>query len=362
MRRDVTRRLFRGRDLAVVAEQARRAFGDDVVLLNTVSSRDGDGPVIEVVAAPGDEVERFRRTVEGRRPDGAAPERPASGAPRVIALVGPTGAGKTTTLAKLAIHREAFGPRRTALVTLDTYRAGAVAQLETYAHVARLPFDVVYDVADATRARERLREAEVILVDTPGRGPKGVAGDDPESWRAALDALAPDEVHLVLPATIRPDIAEAVRERFDALPSTHAITHCVLTKLDEVPGEEGVSELAARLALPVRWVTDGQEIPVDLVPGPARLVEALGAFAGVPSRAGARVREAEASLTAARITGAQRAVSGAVPTVSGDVTHAPGGARNVTDVATSRALDRPALAESTPRRSGAVAAVPRLFR
>jgi hypothetical protein len=112
----------------------------------------------------------------------------------------------------------------------------------------------------------------------------------------------------------------------------------------------------------VRWVTDGQEIPVDLAHGPTRLVEALGAFAGVPSRAGARVHAVTASLGAARTTGAQRAVTGAVPVVSGDVTTGGAHPANVTEVATPRALDRPADAESTPRRSGAVAAVPRWFR
>jgi flagellar biosynthesis protein FlhF len=351
MRRDVPRRVFRGKDLGVVAEQARRVLGDDVVVLNTRSSRDADGVVIEVVAAAGADVERYRATLEGRRagaaedaaacdePPHASPEAPAHSRyprlPRVLALVGPTGAGKTTTLAKLAIHRDAFGARRTALVTLDTYRAGAVAQLETYAHVARLPFDVVYDAADAERVRERLRDADAILVDTPGRGPRGVAGEDPDAWRAALAVLAPDEVHLVLPATIRADIAEAVRERYDVDPTAHPITHLVLTKLDEVPGEEGVSELAARLALPVRWVTDGQEIPVDLVPGATRLVEALGAYGGLPSRAAARIADASAAVAAPP---------------------------HPTSAATSPALDRHSDADgvgSTPRRGAAVAAVPR---
>jgi flagellar biosynthesis protein FlhF len=281
MRRDVPRRLFRGRDMAVIAEQARRALGDDAVMLATRTTRQGAAVGIECVAASAAEVERFQRMLAGTLPEPVAGE-----GTTVVAVVGPTGAGKTTTLAKLAVHPEAFGTRRVALATLDTYRAGAVAQLETYAHVAKLPLEVVYDVADAEQALARQRRADVLLVDTPGRGPRGVAGEPADAWRAALDALAPDEVHLVLPATIRPDVAEAMRERFDAqavAAGGRPISHLVLTKLDECPGEEGVTELAARLALPVRWVADGQEIPSDLAPGAPRLVRALGAFGGMPA-------------------------------------------------------------------------------
>lgn len=382
MRHDVPRRLFRGRDLATVAEQARRALGDDVVLLNTRSSRAADGSaVIEAVAADATDVERFRAMVTataGMRDEGLgtneqsgtggrqarvpSPSVPHPSVRRTIALVGPTGAGKTTTLAKLAINTAAFGPRRPALLTLDTYRAGAVQQLETYAHVAKLPFDVAYDAADATRARERLARHDVLLVDTPGRGPRALAGDDAEAWRAALDALAPDEIHLVLPAIIRPDIAEAVRDRFEAAGTT--CTHVLLTKLDEVPGEEGITELAARLGLPVRWVTDGQEIPVDLHPGAPRLIEALGAFAGLPSPAGARIEALLSDRAVARTAGRAHPTPLGAAAIGDARSDAVGDAAapSVTDVATSAGLDRPAraaAADRTPRGLRAVAWLPR---
>jgi flagellar biosynthesis protein FlhF len=108
----------------------------------------------------------------------------------------------------------------------------------------------------------------VVVVDTPGRGPRA---QDLDEWRALLDALAPDEVHLVMPATIRSDVAEAVRDAMDGA------THLALTKLDEVPNESGVADLASGLGLPVRWVADGQTIPADLAAGVPRLVRALGA-------------------------------------------------------------------------------------
>src|SRR5688572_17599736 len=90
----------------------------------------------------------------------------------VIALVGPTGAGKTTTIAKLATHPSVFGERTVGLIGLDTYRIGAVDQLRTYAEIARLPFEIAYTVEDAERARQRLAKCDVILIDAPGRSPK----------------------------------------------------------------------------------------------------------------------------------------------------------------------------------------------
>jgi flagellar biosynthesis protein FlhF len=257
MRRDVTRRIFRGRDVASVSARARVELGDDAVLLRTTSVQVNGAPAIEIVAAASRDVERFRARLT------PTPERPS-----VIAFVGPTGAGKTTTAIKSALHPDAFGDRRVGFITLDTYRAGAVAQLETYAGVAGIPMEVVYEPSDVAPALARLADRDVVIVDTPGRGPRA---NDAAEWKALLDALEPDEVHLVIPAIARLDVAEAVRDAMG-----HA-THLVLTKLDEVPDEMGVADLASALDLPVRWVADGQQIPTDLAAGVPRLVRALAA-------------------------------------------------------------------------------------
>jgi flagellar biosynthesis protein FlhF len=292
MRRDVTRQTFRGPELAVVGARARRALGEDAVILGTRVIRERGEVVVEAIAATAEDVERFVRrmtpgSVERRASsvDGApldARRSTLDASPRVIALVGPTGAGKTTSAVKLALNEHAFGSHRVGLVTLDTYRAGAVAQLETYAEVARLPMEVVYDAADVPGALARLARCDVVIVDTPGRGPR--TSDDDAPWRALLASLAPDEVHLVIPATMRTELAERLRDRLDALlgaaggDGARGVTHALLTKLDEVPDDDGVATLAAQLDLPVRWIAEGQEIPVDLAPGAPRLLAALGRF------------------------------------------------------------------------------------
>lgn len=263
-------RTFRGRDMQQVFEQAVAAFGEDVMVLQTRTVHEAGTILIEVVAAPGPEVDALKRRLESD-PLPLAGTR-GRGHPLVIALVGPTGAGKTTTIAKLAVHPQAFGRRKVGLLTLDTYRVGAVEQLGTFAEIAGLPLEVVYSRDEVREAKKRLSSCDVVLVDTPGRSPRLAEGE--AEWGEILSALAPDEVHLVQPATIRLDIAESVRERF----TRHGVTHLLLSKLDEVPGEMGVAELASRAELPVRWVTDGQDVPADLRIAAPRIIASLGAI------------------------------------------------------------------------------------
>jgi flagellar biosynthesis protein FlhF len=192
----------------------------------------------------------------------SAPARREKRRPRVIALVGPTGAGKTTTIAKLANHPLAFAGQRVGLICLDTYRIGAVEQSKQYAELSKMPLEVVWDAGDVAHAMKRLRDCDVILVDTPGRGPRASA--DLRDTQARLLELTPDEVHMVLPAGLQPALARRVVSAHLAL----GVTHLLATKLDEFPDERGVFELAAQFALPMRWLTDGQEVPRDLQSAP----------------------------------------------------------------------------------------------
>jgi flagellar biosynthesis protein FlhF len=263
-------RTFRGRELAQLVEQAVAAFGEDVMVLQTRTTHEGEKILVELVAAAGAEVEALKRRLEADPLP--LPRTRGKRHPLVIALVGPTGAGKTTTIAKLAVHPHGFGGQKVGLITLDTYRVGAVEQLGTFADIAGLPLEIIYSRDEVRDAKKRLASCDVILVDTPGRSPRLAEGE--AEWGEILAALAPDEVHLLQPATIRFDIAAAVRELF----ARHGTTHLLLSKLDEVPGEMGVAELASRAELPARWVTDGQDVPADLRIAAPRIIASLGAL------------------------------------------------------------------------------------
>lgn len=268
---------FRGADLTSVAQRARRSFGDDVMILHTRLVREGGVPLVEVMAASGTVIDRVRTRLEAtpfpssfRKPDGR---------PYCIALVGPTGAGKTTTAAKLAVKNGTFGSARVGLLTLDTYRVGGMEQLSTYADLAGVPFEVVYDVSEVDAALKRLSACDVVIIDTPGRSPSST--DLTERWRTLLDAFAPDEVHLVIPATLRADLAVHAARAYGRTRAHSGATHLLLTKLDEVPRETGVSDLALSLELPARWIADGQAVPADLKPGAPRILRSYGLSADV---------------------------------------------------------------------------------
>ncbi len=264
---------FRGADLARVADRARRTLGDDVMILHTRTVRDGGVPMVEVLAAPSTAIDRVRAQL------GPLPfptnMRKADGRPYCIALVGPTGAGKTTTAAKLAVRRGMFGAARPGLLTIDTYRVGGMEQLATYAELAEVPFEVVYDAREVDAAMKRLSSTcDVIIIDTPGRSP--ASAELTERWRSLLDAFDPDEVHLVIPASLRADLAVYIGRAYRATRHHCGATHLILSKVDEVPRASGISDLALSLEMPTRWIADGQDVPGDLKPGMPRLLRAWG--------------------------------------------------------------------------------------
>lgn len=268
-----TAERFRGADLARVADRARRTLGDDVMILHTRTVRDGGVSMVEVLAAPSTAIDRVRAQLEPL--PFPTNMRKADGRPYCIALVGPTGAGKTTTAAKLAVRRGMFGAARPGLLTIDTYRVGGMEQLATYAELAEVPFEVVYDAREVDAAMKRLSSTcDVIIIDTPGRSP--ASAELTERWRSLLDAFDPDEVHLVIPASLRADLAVDIGRAYRATRHHCGATHLMLSKVDEVPRESGISDLALSLEMPTRWITDGQDVPGDLKPGMPRLLRAWG--------------------------------------------------------------------------------------
>ncbi|WZO98363.1 flagellar biosynthesis protein FlhF [Isosphaeraceae bacterium EP7] len=180
------------------------------------------------------------------------------GTRRVIALVGPTGVGKTTTVAKLAASFKLAHGLHTGLVTVDTYRIAAVEQLRTYAEIIDLPLSVANTPADMRRAIDELGEVDLVLIDTAGRSPR-----DEVKIRELADFLAearPDEVHLVLSAAAGARSLKAAVDRF----AVARADRLILTKLDEADGLGGVLGLLAQADRPVSYITTGQAVPDDI--------------------------------------------------------------------------------------------------
>ena len=273
---------FIGSDLRLVFDEARRALGEDVLVLRSSVTREGHRPRVELVAASQEALNTLRARLDPPAPvfPRAQGGRGRSG-PLIVAVVGPTGAGKTTTAAKLALNPRAFGGKRVGLLTLDTYRVGAIEQIQQYAEVTDLPLEVAYDARELPSAMQRLDDCDVVVVDTPGRGPR--SRDANAQWQAMLRLLSPDEVHMVVSAAMRPDAIPA----FVASMSACRVTHACITKFDELHDERAVADVAARLNLPIRWIADGQSVPDDLHQAKARVLGALGITAGTGRRSAA---------------------------------------------------------------------------
>jgi len=176
----------------------------------------------------------------------------------VIALVGPTGAGKTTTIAKLASRfAEKHAPRDVALVTTDTTRIGAREQLYGYGRQLGIAVHEANSGTDLDQLLERLKDYKLVLIDTAGLGPRDRALAAQLQW---LRAARQVRTLLVLPAnTSFGDMDEVVR-RFGAA----NLQGLVLSKLDETGRFGNALSVAVDHALPITWVTDGQDVPEDL--------------------------------------------------------------------------------------------------
>ncbi len=177
--------------------------------------------------------------------------------PLTIALVGPTGVGKTTTIAKLAATYKLRHGRRVGLITSDTYRIAAVDQLRTYANIIGLPLKVALTPQEMASARASLSDCDVLLVDTAGRAPTDSARLD--ELRKFVDAARPDEVHLTLSAASSESVLIRAAERFRG--SVLQPSHVLFTKLDEAVTIGGLVNISPKVGLPIGYVTTGQEVP-----------------------------------------------------------------------------------------------------
>jgi flagellar biosynthesis protein FlhF len=184
--------------------------------------------------------------------------KPRDGRPRTIAFVGPTGVGKTTTLAKIAATMTLREGIRVGLVTADTYRIAAVDQLRTYADILGLRLEVASDPSEMRAALDRCSDLDAVLIDTPGRSQNDA--DRIADLRALIDAARPHETHLVLSGTAAERVLLREAEAF----STLGPDRVVLTKLDEAVTFGMLVSVVRRIGRRISWVTTGQEVPNDV--------------------------------------------------------------------------------------------------
>lgn len=192
-----------------------------------------------------------------RRVPVGTPER-LHGTREIYAFIGPTGVGKTTTLAKLAALRAVKQGVRTALITLDTFRIAAVSQLRTYGRIMGIPMDVASGRMELEDALRRNRDAELILIDTAGRSPN--RKKDMEELSSLFRDLKGIHHFLVLSATTDYGNLLRAREQFGLIP----FKSYIFTKLDEVMDASPMLNFLVSRRKPVSYFTTGQKVPEDI--------------------------------------------------------------------------------------------------
>ncbi len=191
------------------------------------------------------------------------------GRPTVAAFVGPTGVGKTTTIAKLAANMKLRERKRVGLITVDSYRIAAVEQLKTYADILRVPLISVLSPEEMRSAVARMADCDLVLVDTAGRSQRDEARLT--ELGEMLGAAEPDQVHLVLSVTSREETMREAVERFAALGAGHV----VFTKLDESVGFGVILNVLRTVDLRLSYLTSGQSVPDDIEIGSGSRVAQL---------------------------------------------------------------------------------------
>lgn len=194
------------------------------------------------------------------------PCRDSDGRPRTLALVGPTGVGKTTTVAKLAATFKLKQGLDVGVVTLDTYRIAAVDQLRTYCSIIGTPLEVVGRPQDLPCCLDRLSGCDVVLIDTAGRSQRD--GSKLEELAEYLRLARPHETHLVLSSTCSQRVMLETAQRFACVGPDRVI----FTKLDEAVTCGMLLNVARRIDSRISYVTTGQEVPHQIEPGNAAML------------------------------------------------------------------------------------------
>jgi len=202
-----------------------------------------------------DEREKIKRVIEDNI------EIKLNSVGKITVLVGPTGVGKTTTIAKLAGKLALIDKKKVGFITIDTYRIGAVEQLKTYADIMNIPFKVVFSIKDMEKAITDLQYCDVILVDTTGRSSKNMM--QISELRAFIEKIKEKSVHLVISASTKNKDIETIIKGYNVLDYENII----ITKLDETSTYGSILTILDEAKKPISFITTGQDVPDDIKEG-----------------------------------------------------------------------------------------------
>lgn len=189
---------------------------------------------------------------------------------RRVALLGPTGVGKTTTMAKLAAYYALGRKLNVALITADTYRIAAVEQLKTYSEIIGVPVFVVFTPKELEDTLKLNQHRDLILLDTAGRSYRNLP--QMAELKAFLETYKPDESYLVVSLTTANRDAQELAEAY----KTVGYNRLLFTKLDEASGRGLLLNIVARTRKPLSYITTGQNVPDDIEVGnPAKITKLI---------------------------------------------------------------------------------------
>ncbi|ENH98221.1 flagellar biosynthesis regulator FlhF [Gracilibacillus halophilus YIM-C55.5] len=175
-----------------------------------------------------------------------------------VHFVGPTGVGKTTTIAKLAAYCSLHEKKSVAFITTDTYRIAAIEQLKTYSKILDVPLEIAYDLNDYQKARQKFQNYDIVLVDTAGRNFKDKKYVEELSQQ--MDLAHDVDTYLVLSLTTRAQDLEEIYQQFDNVP----LKQIIFTKKDETSTFGALANLCLTYGIGIAYLTNGQDVPDDI--------------------------------------------------------------------------------------------------